>query len=125
MRTTYYWDKQLECLMEVGEGANRPLPEKRVGAFNLVRDYDNFQHRGMHDHTKGVGHALTITKGRRQLRDEERARGVIQVGNETSGWSPPPSMPDAAPMVRNALAKTGFYDGARTLRDLRRQQFRG
>ncbi len=55
---------------------------------------------------------------------EERARGVIQLGTETSGWSPPPSMPDAAPMVRDALAKTGFYNGARTLRELRKQQFR-
>lgn len=124
MRIRYIWDKELECLIELREGSNTPEPEQRVGAFNLVRDYDNFEHRGMLDHKAGPGHALHITKGRRQLRDEERARGVIQVGNETTGWSEPPKMAPAAPMVREALARTGFYDGARTLKELRKQQHR-
>jgi hypothetical protein len=122
--TRYIWDKHLESMIEIGDGTNSPMPEKRVGASNLMRDYENFEHRGMVDHKQGAGHALHITKGRRQLRDEERARGVVQVGNEKAGWSPPPKMPDAGPMVREALARTGFYDGAKTLRALRRQQFR-
>jgi len=122
MRTKYIWDPDLECLVEVGNGANRPEPEKRVGSPFNVGDYDNFTHLGMRDEKRGPGHALRITKGRRQVRDELRARGAIEVGNEKTGWSDPPKMPDAAPMVREALARTGYFDGARTMKELYRQR---
>lgn len=121
-RTRWVWDRDLECVVEIGPGSNRPEPEKRTGSPFNVGDIDNFTHLGMQDPKQGPGHALQITKGRRQVRDELRARGAVEVGNETTGWSAPPKMPDAAPMVREGLARAGYYDGARTLRELNRQR---
>ena len=83
---------------------------------------------GIQDPNGPPGSGLPITGGRRQHRDELRARGFTEVGNESAGWGEVKTgysrldMPDARPMVREALAATGYYSGARTLRELRRQR---
>lgn len=120
-RTRYYWDRQLECLIEIRDGMNSQGPQKLTAPTNLVRDIENYNAVGIRDDAKGPGHTLVITKGRRQHRDELKARGMIEVGNERSAYADKPKMPDAAPMVREAMARAGVFDGARSLRDLKRQ----
>jgi hypothetical protein len=120
-RTRYYWDKKLECLIEIRDGMNSQGPEKLVGPSNLIRDIDNYNAVGIQDPQKGPGHTLVITKGRRQHRDELRSRGMIEVGNDRGSYADKPKMPDARPMVREALSMVGWDNGARTIRELRRQ----
>lgn len=120
-RTRYYWDKQLECLIEIRDGMNSEGPQKLLAPTNLMRDIDNYNAVGIRDEKKGPGHTLVITKGRRQHRDELRARGMIEVGNDRGSYADKPKMPDARPMVREALSASGWDNGARTIRELRRQ----
>lgn len=120
-RSRFIYDKDLGCMVEITAGSNRAEPEKLVGASNLMRDLDNYNAVGIQDPHKPPGHTLIITKGRRQHRDELRARGLMEVGNEKGSYADKPKMPDAAPMVREALARAGYYDGARSFREMRRQ----
>lgn len=119
-RTREIWDKDLECFIEIGRGSNHE-PEKRVGPNNLVRDLDPYLAVGIRDEKKGPGHSMVITGGRRQHRDELRARGMIEVGNETGTYADMPKARAVGPDVREGLARAGYYDGARSIRELRKQ----
>jgi len=122
-RTRLIWDKKMECFIEIGPGSNWE-PEKLVGPNNLVKDLDPYLAVGIQDPKQAPGHALWISGGRRQHRDELRARGMTEVGNEKNGWSAPKEAPMKAETVRESLARSGYYDGAPTIRKLRREQFR-
>jgi hypothetical protein len=119
-RSRFYWDKQMQCLVEYREGANWE-PEKLVGPTNLIRDIDNYNAVGIQDPKGRPGDALVITGGRRQHRDELRARGLMEVGNDQSTYAEKPKMVDPRLTVREALSRNGFDDGARTFRELKRQ----
>lgn len=120
-RTRYYWDKTLECLIEIRDGMNSDGPQKLTAPTNLIRDIENYNAVGIQDPNAPRGQTLVITKGRRQHRDELRARGMIEVGNDNSSYAEKPRMPDAAPTVREALARSGYDNSARSIRELRRQ----
>lgn len=119
-RTRYRFDRDMNCLVEIRDGANWES-HNIVAPTNLIRDIDNYNAIGIRDPSKPPGHTLVITKGRRQHRDELRARGMIEVGNDTSAYAERPKMADARPMVREALSAVGYDNGARTIRELRRQ----
>lgn len=120
-RSRFYWDKKLECLIEIREGMNSEGPQRLTAPTNLIRDIDNYNAVGIQDPKRPPGHTLIITKGRRQHRDELRARGMIEVGNDRSAYAEKPKMEGAAATAREALARTGYDNGARTIRELRRQ----
>lgn len=120
-RSRFIYDKDLGCIVEITAGSNREGPQRLVGPSNLMPDIENYNAVGIRDEKKGPGHTLVITRGRRQHRDELRARGLSEIGNDHK-WEPErQKMPDAAPMVREALARSGYYDGARSIREMRRQ----
>jgi hypothetical protein len=120
-RTRYYWDRTLECLIEIRDGMNSEGPQKLTAPTNLVCDIENYNAVGIQDPHGKPGDTLVITKGRRQHRDELRARGLIEVGNERSAYAEKPKMSDARVTVREALSHAGFDNGARTFRELKRQ----
>lgn len=120
-RTRYYWDRTLECLIEMRDGMNSEGPQKLVGPSNLVCDIENYNAVGIQDPHAPPGTTLVITKGRRQHRDELRARGLMEVGNETGTYAEKPKMADPRIAVRDALSRSGFDNGARTFRELKRQ----
>lgn len=119
-RTRYRFDKQMQCLVEIRDGANWE-PEKLVGPTNLIRDIDNYNAVGIQDPKGPPGSPLIITRGRRQHRDELRARGLVEVGNDQSSYAEKPRMADAATSIRESLSRSGWDNGARTIRELRRQ----
>lgn len=120
-RSRFVWDHDLGCLVEVTEGSNREPPKPLVGPGNLMKDIDNYKAIGIQDPYAPRGTPLIITKGRRQHRDELRARAMSEVGNDRNWTATPPQKPPAAPVVREAFAQAGFYDGARSIRELKRQ----
>ena len=120
-RTRYYWDRKLECLIEIRDGMNSEGPEKLVGPSNLICDIENYNAVGIQDPQGSPGETLVITRGRRQHRDELRARGLIECGNDQGSYAERPKMPDARLTVREALSRSGFDNGARTFRELKRQ----
>lgn len=119
-RTRYRFDKQMGCLVEIRDGANWQ-PEKLTGPTNLIGDIDNYNAVGIQDPNGPPGSPLIITKGRRQHRDELRARGLIEVGNDRGTYAEKPRMADAAASIRESLSRSGYDNGARTIRELRRQ----
>lgn len=123
-RSRCYWDKEMGCLVEIRDGMNSEgltVLKKPDGVIPDIKDYIAV---GIQDPNRPRGHGLPITGGRRQHRDELRARGLIEVGNEKTGWSAPPTPPPANDLTRESLARSGYFDGARTIRELRRKQFR-
>ena len=122
------YDSDMECFIEIRDGMNSEAPETRSKPKGCISDIENYRAVGIQDPSGRPGEGLVITGGRRQHRDELRARGLVEVGNESNGWGDVKTslgkmdMPSAAPMVREALAMTGYYDGARSLSDLRRQR---
>lgn len=115
------YDKDLGCFIEITEGTNYEPPKKLVGPSNLIRDIDNYQAVGIQDPKAPRGTPLIVTKGRRQHRDELKARGYSEVGNDPNMAGRRHQSPPAAPMVREALARAGYFDSARSLKELRRQ----
>ena len=120
--TRYRWDKELDIWIDLWDDTrNYPEPEKLVGPSNLIKDIDNYVAVGIQDHHAPRGTPLVITKGRRQHRDELRSRGFSEVGNEYQPVAKNEPTPPAGPVIREALARHGFYDSARSIRELRRQ----
>lgn len=119
-RTRYRFDKQMQCLVEIRDDANWQ-PEKLTGPTNLIRDIDNYNAVGIQDPNGPPGSPLIITRGRRQHRDELRARGLVEVGNDRGTYAEKPTMERAAASIRDSLSRSGYDNGARTIRELRRQ----
>ena len=121
MKTRYYWDKKMECVVEIRDGMNSDGPTVLSRPMGCIGDIDNYAAVGIQDPNGPRGAPLVITGGRRQHRDELKARGLVEVGTERLGPYEAPPPPPAGAHVREALAKAGYYDGARSFREMRRQ----
>lgn len=77
-RTRWIWDKDLQSLVEIGEGSNRGEPEKRVPMMGVMSDIKPYQAVGT---DIAIG-APPIIGGRRQHREFLRRNDYIEVGNE-------------------------------------------
>ena len=71
------YDNDLGCLIEVRDGMNSEGPEKRLPPRGVISDIDDYVAVGIQDPEGKRGDGLPITGGRRQHRDELRARGLM------------------------------------------------
>lgn len=87
---SYIFDKEMDCLVKIREGSNTPKPQVLRPMDGVIRDIQPYVALGIADHRTGNMAPLVITGGRRQHRDELRARNLIEVGNEKQ---PMPKLP--------------------------------
>lgn len=76
--TRYVWDRDLECLVEIGPNSNREGPANRGGASNLIRDIDPYKTAAA---DKITGKRVAIG-GRAQHREFLKRNGYSEVGND-------------------------------------------
>jgi hypothetical protein len=91
--TRYVYDRDLECLVEIGNGSNRPEPEKRVKQKGVISDIQPYRAAASDVACNGK---RPMISGRRQHREFMQRNGYVEVGNE-SGYRPP-----SAPSPREA-----------------------
>jgi hypothetical protein len=77
-RTRIVWDRDLQCLVEIGKGSNRAEPEKLVAPSNLMRDIEPYKAAAADKETGLRPHI----GGRAQHRDFLKRNNYIEVGNE-------------------------------------------
>lgn len=80
----YIYDKDLECLVEIGNGSNRPEPEKRTKQKGIISDIQPYRAAASDVACNGK---RPVISGRRQHREFLRRNGYVEVGNE-SGYRP-------------------------------------
>ncbi len=86
MRTTYRWDKDLECLIEVGGNAN--FFEEKTISTSVISD-------DLKAGVKGLRHMPTgkMLDSKSAFREADRRVGVQCVGNEQNFASKPAPLP--------------------------------
>jgi len=77
-RSRYVYDRDLQCMVEIGEGSNRAEPERRVGPAGVMRDLEPY--RTVASDVANNGKRAYIG-GRRQHREFLARNRYIEVGN--------------------------------------------
>jgi hypothetical protein len=81
----FIYDKDLECLVEIGNGSNRLEPEKRVKQKGVISDIQPYRAAASDIACNGK---RPMISGRRQHREFMQRNGYVEVGNE-SGYRKP------------------------------------
>jgi hypothetical protein len=75
----YIYDRDLECLVEIGNGSNQPEPAKRTKARGVISDIEPYRAAAS---DVACGGKRPVISGRRQHREFLRRNGYVEVGNE-------------------------------------------
>jgi hypothetical protein len=75
----YVYDKDLECLVEIGNGSNREPPRKRGKPLGVISDIEPYRAAGS---DVACQNKRPVIGGRRQHREFLARNGYIEVGNE-------------------------------------------
>src|SRR5215467_2994841 len=75
----YRYDKDMDCIVEIRDGANYPEPEKRGRPLGVISDLEPY--RAVAADIACGGKRPVIT-GRRQHREFLQRNGFTEVGNE-------------------------------------------
>ncbi len=111
----YIYDRDLECLVEIGNGSNRPEPEKRTKQKGVISDLQPYRAAGS---DIACGGKRPVISGRRQHREFLARNGYVEVGNERGparSDSPSPREAQAVRVndIKRAMGEFGSDTGAR------------
>ncbi len=103
----YIYDKDLECLIEIGNGSNRPEPEQRTKQKGVISDIQPYRAAGSDIACNGK---RPMIAGRRQHREFLSRNGYVEIGNEYgyrpgSGLSPRDAQRDRVNDIKRALGE--------------------
>lgn len=110
MRTTYRWDKQMDCLVEVGGNSNY-FEEENPRSANVISDDVGAGVRGLRHMPSGK-----MLDSKSRFREADKRAGRECVGNETNFASQKtvPNKNEYRQMVVDADAQlTGNWNGTR------------
>jgi hypothetical protein len=91
--TRYIYDRDLECLVEIGNGSNRPEPEKRVKPKGVISDIQPYRAAAS---DIACNDKRPMISGRRQHREFMQRNGYVEVGNESGYRKPDATSPREA-----------------------------
>lgn len=89
----YRYDKDMECVIEIRDGANYPEPEKRTRPKGVISDIEPY--RAVASDVACDGKRPVI-KGRRQHREFLQRNNYVEIGNDN------PRRPSDLPSQRQA-----------------------
>src|ERR1051325_9362752 len=77
--TRYRYDKDMDCIVEIRDGANYPEPEKRRKPSGLISDIEPYRAAASDIACDGK---RPVIQGRRQHREFLQRNGYVEIGNE-------------------------------------------
>ena len=81
----YIYDKDMGCLVEVGEFSNQPGPTKMSAPRGVMRDIEPYRTAAA---DVAAGNKQVWIGGRRQHREFLKRNGLVEVGNDSSLYRP-------------------------------------
>ncbi len=108
MRTRYRYDADLDCLVEIGGNSN--YFEEKTESTNVISDNLGVGVNGLRHMPSGK-----MLDSKSAHRRETKARGLVEIGNETNFGSKAKEDPRAyGQMVKDAAEQiAGDYNGTR------------
>lgn len=107
----FVYDKDLECLVEVGEFSNRPPPEKRMKMKGVISDIEPYRAVAS---DIACGGKRPVIGGRRQHREFLRRNEYVEVGNDfVPNKYQPSSRSERIDDIRRAMGDFGSNVGGR------------
>ena len=99
-RRRYIWDKDLDCLVEIGTGTNHP--DEPPSGMQIIRDQEPYRTAAADIAADGK---RVVIGGRRQHREFIKRNGYVEVGNERpiQGERPQLSRNDRIADIRRAM----------------------
>lgn len=78
-RERWIWDRELQCLVQIGEGSNRETPAPSGKSAYVIGDIAPYRAAGS---DIAAGGKRPVIGGRRQHREFLKRNGYVEVGNE-------------------------------------------
>ena len=100
-RSRYIWDREMQCLVEIGDGSNREAPKPLCGPAGVMRDLEPYRTAASDG---ACGGKQAYIGGRRQHREFLRRNGYTEVGNSFVPNQQTP-MPRVGPDIKRALGE--------------------
>lgn len=103
MRRRFVYDKELDCVVEIGNGSNTPAPEQRLPPSGVMRDIQDYKTVAI---DVATGKRAVITS-RSRHREFLKRNGYIEIGNSFVP-NQHEKMPSIGESIKRALQEKGY-----------------